>query len=147
MSHSLTKIWIHGVFSTKDKTNLIKESFEKELYSYIKSTLETDLDCKARIINGIANHTHLLFLMSSNHSIADVFKNIKGSSSHWINQQNYLKSKLAWQNGYGAFSVSESKVKEVENYIKNQKEHHQKITFKEEYELFMKKYGLPGKSG
>ena len=95
-----------------------------------------------RIINGMADHIHILFLLNQNHSIADVFKQIKGNSSHWINQQNFMTSKFAWQIGYGAFSVSESMVKEVEKYIRNQKEHHKKITFREEYELFIKKYGL-----
>jgi uncharacterized protein with von Willebrand factor type A (vWA) domain len=69
-------------------------------------------------------------------------KNIKGESSHWINQQNLLKVKFAWQVGYGAFSVSESNVNDVEQYIRNQKEHHRMKTFTEEFDEFMKKHGL-----
>lgn len=142
MSHSLTKIWIHGIFGTKERIPLIKSSYEKELHNFVKNKLEADLDCKVRIINGIADHIHILFLLSPNLSIKDIFKNIKGSSSHWINQNDFIKQKFAWQTGYGAFSVSESKLKEVENYIRNQKEHHKKISYVEEVELFMKKYGL-----
>jgi putative transposase len=67
---------------------------------------------------------------------------VKGESSHWINQSDFIKYKFAWQTGYGAFSVSESMVKDVEKYIANQKEHHKKITFEEEIDLFMKKYGF-----
>ncbi len=142
MSHSLIKIWIHGVFGTKDRSSLINNSFEVELYDHIKQKFEGDLDCKVRIINGTEDHIHLLFLLSPNFSIGDIFKNIKGESSHWVNQSNFLNQKFAWQIGYGAFSVSESMVKDVELYIKNQKVHHKKITYKEELELFIKKYGL-----
>lgn len=142
MSHSLIKIWIHGVFSTKDRIPLIKATFEKKLYAHITEHLENDFDCSTRIINGTADHVHILFLMSQNFAIQEIFKNIKGESSHWINSQNIIKDKFAWQVGYGAFSVSESKVKSVEEYIRNQKEHHKKQTFADEYDVFMKKYGL-----
>jgi putative transposase len=142
MSHSLLKIWIHGVFGTKDRTSLIKDTFEKELYTHIKEKLEKELDCKVRIINGTEDHVHILFLLSPNFTLKDIFQNVKGESSHWINQSDFIKYKFAWQTGYGAFSVSESMVKDVEKYIANQKEHHRKITFKEEIELFIEKYGL-----
>ncbi len=142
MSHSLLKIWIHGVFSTKDRTALITPAFEKELYNHIKQKLENDLDCIVRIINGMSNHIHILFLLSPKFSIGDIFKNVKGESSHWINQSSFTKYKFAWQTGYGAFSVSESMVKEVEKYIANQKEHHRKMTYEQEVDLFIKKYGL-----
>lgn len=142
MSHSLIKIWIHGVFSTKDRIPLIKETFEKKLYAHITKHLEKDFDCTIRIINGTADHVHILFLMSQNFAIQEIFKNIKGESSHWINSQKIIKDKFAWQVGYGAFSVSESNVKSVEEYIRNQKVHHKKQTFADEYDAFMKKYGL-----
>lgn len=142
MSHSLNKIWIHGVFSVKEREKLIKVQFEKELHNHLKERLEKDFECKMRIINGTEDHIHILFLLSPNFSIKDIFKNIKGESSHWINQSNFLKDKFSWQTGYGAFSVSESKVNEVEKYIKNQKEHHKRITYLQEVDLFVKKYGL-----
>jgi len=142
MSHSLTKIWIHGVFSTKDHLPLINKSFENQAYSHIKEHLEKELDCKVRVINGIENHIHILFLLSSNYSVSEIFKSIKGEFSHWCNQMNFTKEKFVWQIGYGAFSVSESQVQEVERYIINQKEHHKKISYAEEVELFIKRYGL-----
>ena len=142
MSHSLLKIWIHGLFGTKDRTVLISSEFEKELYNHIKQKLENELDCKVRIINGTSDHIHILFLLSPNFSIGDIFKNIKGESSHWLNQSSLTKFKFAWQTGYGAFSVSESMVKKVERYIHNQKEHHKKMTYEEEVKLFLKKYEL-----
>lgn len=142
MSHSLLKIWIHGVFGTKDRTSLIYNTFEKQLHLHIKEKLENELDCKVRIINGTEDHIHLLFLLSPGFNIKNIFQNIKGESSHWINQSSLIKNKFAWQTGYGAFSVSESMVKEVEKYIDNQKEHHTKMTYEEEIKLFIKKYEL-----
>jgi REP element-mobilizing transposase RayT len=142
MSHSLLKIWIHCVFGTKDRVALIKQTFEIDLYNHIKQKLEEDLDCNVRIINGTADHIHLLFLLSPNFSVRNIIKNIKGESSHWINQSELINTKFAWQTGYGAFSVSESMVKDVELYIKNQKVNHKKTTYEEEVELFIKKYGL-----
>lgn len=142
MSHSLTKIWIHGIFGTKERASLIKPEYEQKLHNFIKEKLETDLDCKVRIINGTADHIHILFLLTPNFCIKDIFKNTKGSSSHWINQNDFINNKFAWQTGYGAFSVSESKLKDTESYIRNQKEHHKKMSYAEEVELFMKKYGF-----
>ena len=142
MSHSLLKVWIHGIFRTKDRTSLIKSNFEKELHAHLKAKLENNLDCKVRAINGTEDHIHLLFLLSPNFALKDIFQNIKGESSHWVNQSDFIKHKFAWQTGYGAFSVSESIVKEVEKYIGNQKEHHKKITYNEEIQLLIKKYEL-----
>lgn len=142
MPHALTKIWIHGIFGTKDRTQLILPKLEPLLYSHIKNKMEIDLDCKLRVINGTPDHIHLLFLLGQKYSLKDIMQNIKGETSHWINQNNYVSTKFSWQIGYGAFSVSESKIKEVESYINNQKEHHKKITLKDEYKLFMKKYGF-----
>ena len=142
MSHSLLKIWIHGILCTKNRMPLITDTFEGQLYEHIKSKLENELDCKLRIINGFSNHLHILFLLSANFSIRDIFKNIKGETSHWINLSDFTKNKFAWQIGYGAFSVSESIVGEVEKYIANQKDHHKKISYGEEINLFIKKYSL-----
>ncbi len=142
MSHSLLKIWIHAIFGTKDRTFLIKNTFEAQLHAHIKEKLEKELDCKVRIINGTEDHIHILYLLSPNFTLKDIFQNVKGESSHWVNQSNFIKNKFAWQTGYGAFSVSESMVNQVEKYIANQKEHHKKVTYKEEIDLFIKKYGL-----
>ncbi len=142
MAHSLVKVWIHAIFATKDRTSLIKDTFEAQLHTHIKEKLERELDCKVRIINGTEDHIHVLFLLSPNSTLKDIFQNIKGESSHWINQSDFMNYKFAWQTGYGAFSVSESMLKRVEKYIANQKEHHKKMTYQEEVDLFIKKYGL-----
>ncbi len=142
MSHSKSKIWIHGIFSTKDRVPLINESFEKQLYAFLEKELNNKLECSSKIINGTKDHIHLLFLLNVNYAIKDIFHQIKGASSHWINQNNFAKNKFAWQTGYGSFSVSESKIDEVQKYIENQKEHHKNLSFVDEYKLFLKKYGL-----
>ncbi|MCK5032274.1 MAG: IS200/IS605 family transposase [Calditrichia bacterium] len=146
MSHSLTKIWIHGIFSTKNKTQLIDSDYEPKLYSYIKNKFENDLKCNLKKINGTADHIHILFLLNSNVSINQIFHDIKGASSHWVNQNDFINQKFAWQIGYAAYSVSESQLSKVEKYIHNQKEHHKKITFEEEYHNFMQKYGFENKN-
>ncbi len=142
MSHSISKIWIHVIFSTKDREPLIKESFESELHQHIFNNFVNENNCYVKIINGIQDHLHILFLLNPNHSIKDVIHNIKGESSHWVNQNNFLKNKFAWQIGYGAFSVSESNVENVEKYIRNQKEHHRTTSYVKEYETFLLKYKL-----
>jgi putative transposase len=142
MSHSLVKIWIHAIFATKDKTSLIKDTFESILHNHIKDKLEKELDCKVRNINGTEDHIHLLFLLSPNLTIKDIIQNIKGESSHWVNQSGFMNYKFAWQTGYGAFSVSESMASKVDKYIANQKEHHKTMSYKQEIDLFIKKYGI-----
>ena len=141
MSHSLTEIWIHGIFGTKDRQPLLNTDIRKDIHLHLQKRLE-DMDCGVRIVNGTNDHVHQLFLLSKEFSIAQVMKSIKGETSHWINQKDLMKMKFCWQVGYGAFSVSESDVDRVEQYVKNQEEHHRKMTFKEEYERFMNLHNL-----
>lgn len=141
MSHSLTKIWIHAVWATKERIPMINSSIENQLHNYIKDQLK-EMGCPVSIINGMPDHIHCLFLLKNDKSIADVIKQIKGSSSHFINQNELTQEKFSWQTGYGAFSVSESVVDKVFHYIKNQKEHHSKKSFQQEYDEFLKLNGL-----
>ena len=133
MSHSFTKIWIHAVFSTKDRSPLILERFEKELHAHIKQSLIKKFEIEVRAINGMQEHVHIVFRLNPNFSLIDIMK--------WVNSNDFTNFKFAWQTGYSAFSVSESMLDAVIKYVNNQKEHHKKVSFKEEYDLFMKKYG------
>ncbi len=142
MAHSLVKVWIHAIFATKDRTSLIKETFEAQLHTHIKEKLEKELDCKVRNINGTEDHIHILFLFSPNYSLKDIFQNIKGESSHWVNDNKLQNYKFEWQDEYIAVSIGHSQVNRVRDYIKNQEEHHRKKTFQEEYDEFIKKYGF-----
>jgi REP element-mobilizing transposase RayT len=89
-----------------------------------------------------AEHTHALIDLPTNMCVENVIKLFKGSSSHWINQNRVIRSRFAWGRGYGAFSVSQSDVARVARYIANQERHHQKQSYADEYELFVKRYGL-----
>ncbi len=141
MSHSLSKVWIHAIFGTKDKQPLIDKDNSFPIHRRVAEQFEK-IGCQVQIINGISDHVHVLFLMPIDKSIAEIMKAVKGGSSHWLNRQEFMKTKFAWQIGYGAFSVSESQVEVVEEYIKNQVEHHRKRTYQEEIDLFLKNYGL-----
>lgn len=137
MSHSFNKIWIHAVWGTKFRGNIITPNIETILYSFLETQLN-ELGCKPIIINGMPDHVHALFLLSRNKNISEVIKQLKGSSSHYINQQDFVKEKFAWQTGYGAFSVSESGKQKVYQYIKNQKQHHAVKSFDQEFDTFLK---------
>ncbi|MCB8963567.1 MAG: IS200/IS605 family transposase [Bacteroidales bacterium] len=125
MPHSYNRIWIHAIWSTKERLPLINSNVEKVLYPFIVEQFK-ELGCPVRIINGMFDHVHCLFLLNPMKTTAEIIKQIKGSSSHFINQQSNLIDKFAWQTGYAAFSVSESVVDRVYEYIANQKQHHQK---------------------
>lgn len=116
-------------------------SVESNIYHHISEQL-CELGCPVRIINFMPDHIHCLFLLSHQKSIADIIKQIKGSKSHYINRNNLILDKFAWQTGYAAFFVSESGVDNVFQYIKSQKIHHGKKTFQQEYDEFLNLYGL-----
>lgn len=141
MPHSFNKIWIHAIWATKERMPLIHQNIEQRVFQFITDQL-CELGCPARIINGMPDHIHCLFLLNPQKSISEVIKQIKGSSSHYINQNNLIADKFAWQTGYAAYSISESVVDKVFNYIKNQKSHHQKKSFHQEYEEFLQLYGF-----
>lgn len=145
MPHSYNKIWIHAIWATKERIHLVHHNIEQKMHQFISEQL-IEQGCPVRIINGMSDHIHCLFLLNPQKSIAEVIKQIKGSSSHYINQNNLITEKFAWQTGYAAYSVSESVVDKVFHYIRNQKEHHQKKSFQQEYDEFLKLYGLNEKN-
>lgn len=94
------------------------------------------------IINGVENHVHILVGTMPNCNLSDFIRDIKASSSKWVNDKRLVKGKFAWQVGFGAFTVSQSQVKKIINYIERQEEHHKVKTFKEEYIEFLKAYDV-----
>jgi putative transposase len=144
MSQSFTKLWIHAIWATKHRQELIDFSIEKRMYDFIWQEL-TELGCPVRIINGMPDHVHVLFLQNPQKTISDIVKQIKGSSSHFINREDLILEKFAWQTGYAAFSVSESQLDAVYYYIKNQKQHHLKKNGQDEFDDFVKLHGLGDK--
>ncbi|GAB2557477.1 IS200/IS605 family transposase [Spirosoma areae] len=141
MSHSKSKIWVHVVFSAKNRQPLIIPIIRQTVHDELQNQLIA-LDCFVECIGGVADHVHLLFLLNPKKAVADVIKQLKGGRSHAFNQAKLTATHFAWQIGYGAFSVSEAHVPRVRTYILNQEEHHKNVTFAEEYRRFMVHYGL-----
>ncbi len=142
MPHSFNRIWIHAIWSTKKREELIDRKIEKQIYKFMTSQF-FELGCPVRIINGMQDHVHCLFLLNPAKSVSDVIKHIKGATSFFINEKNMLPDQwFEWQTGYAAFSVSESVVEKVVKYIKQQKVHHAKVTFEKEQESFLRLHGF-----
>ena len=143
MSQSLAQIYLHIIFSTKHRYPFIADSIRSELFAYIGDTIKR-IEGVPYLINGTDDHIHILSTLPRTISLAKYIEEIKRNSSRWIKTKdaNWQCEKFAWQNGYGAFSVSGSRKKAVMEYIANQQEHHRTITFQEEYVAFLKKYNV-----
>ncbi|MEX1188085.1 MAG: IS200/IS605 family transposase [Bacteroidia bacterium] len=131
MAQSYTKIWIHAVWTTKDKKPIIYPKIERRLLKFLSDELNT-MDCHVKIINAMPEHVHCLFLLNPQISLSNVMKNIKGGSSHFVNYHNLIKEKFSWQNGYSAFAVSDSLINRTIALIQNQKTFHKLFTFETE---------------
>jgi REP element-mobilizing transposase RayT len=141
MSQPKTKIWIHAILSTKDRLPLIHPDFENKVYDFIKDEL-TNLGCTVELINGSAEHIHVIFLLNPQKSLTDIILEILNTSSETINKNFFTSGSFAWQTDFAAYSVSESQLTKLTEYIKNQKEHHKKQTFMQEYSEFLRLHGL-----
>jgi len=139
MAQSLSKLYVHIVFHVKNNDILIRTKDEKELYAYIGGVIKTN-EAFPITINGVGNHLHILTTMSKNMSLSKFVEEIKRNSSRWIKTKGDYYRLFAWQGGYGGFSVSQSKVSIVEKYIENQKEHHKKESFQDEFVRFLREY-------
>jgi REP element-mobilizing transposase RayT len=132
MANTYTQIHIHAVFVVQNRDSIILHSWKEEFYKYITGIIQNN-GHKLLCINGMPDHIHILFGLRPTQSISDLMQDIKGSSSKWINEKRYIKSKFSWQEGYGAFAYSKSEVPKVMNYILGQEAHHKRKTFTEEY--------------
>jgi len=119
MSHTYHKIWLHYIWSTKNREKIITKDFIKELIPHFKEYGEEN-NIYIDTINAVSEHAHALIRIDPAQAPAQVANLIKGESSNWINKTDLLKTKFAWQEGYSAFSVSASQVDKVRKYIKNQ---------------------------
>jgi putative transposase len=140
MSQSLSKMWSHLIFSTKERYPFLSDQdIREKTQKYIAGILRKH-DCPTLLVGGVADHVHALFALSKNHSIAEVVYEVKRSSSKWIKTQGPEYKKFYWQSGYGAFSVSQSHVEQVRKYIAGQERHHRKVTFQDEFRNFLRRY-------
>jgi putative transposase len=142
MPQSLSQIYIHLVFSTKNRQPFINDAIAPELYAYMASVFYYECKSPAKIIGGVEDHVHVLFNLSRTWAVAGVVEAIKTSSSKWIKKKGENLHLFQWQTGYGAFSVSRSNLQTVTNYILNQKEHHRKSGFQDEFRGLLKKHDV-----
>jgi len=140
MSQTLTNLLYHVVFSTKNRENIIFDELREELYPYIGGIIKNEKGCLLSV-GGTNDHIHLLIKLSPVNTVSYILQQIKGSSSKWIHEKHQNRL-FSWQRGYGAFTVSESNLSNVIKYIKNQHEHHNKLTFREEYLKLLKKHNI-----
>ena len=141
MPNTYTQIHIQFVFAVKSRKAVIHASWKEELYKYISEIISSNSH-KVLAINGVEDHIHILIGYRPTQAMSDLIQQVKQSSSKWINNKGFLKSKFEWQQGFGAFSYSKTHVDRVINYINNQEEHHKKKAFLAEYELFLKKFNV-----
>lgn len=141
MANTYTQIYIMLVFGVKGRQNLIRNEIEPEIFKYISGIVN---NCGQKIfqINGISDHIHILIGVKPDCSLSDLVRDIKANSSKFINEKKWFVGKFHWQSGYGAFSYSHSQIDKVCRYIRNQKKHHKKISFKEEYRKLLDSFGI-----
>ena len=141
MSHTHTRIWVHLIWATKNRERLFFKEEGKSVYSFMIDKSK-EINVPFERLNIQPEHIHGLIDLPANICLADFMKSIKGSSSHFINKNGVFSAKFSWQRGYGAYSVSDSRLQVVKNYIENQTKHHQYKSFSEEYDEWKKKYGI-----
>lgn len=140
MPQSLAKVLVHLVFSTKDRQPIISEEVQPKLHAYLAGTLDK-ISCTSLQVGGVDDHVYLFFALGRTITIAKVVEECKTASSKWMKSSGGVPS-FTWQSGYGIFSISESQREQVITYLKNQKEHHQQLSFKDEFRILCKRYRI-----
>ena len=138
---AFVKVWIHAVWGTKNREPVLEKGILESVCDHIKENGKLKgifIEC----VNGYSDHLHCLMLLNADTSISKQMQLIKGESSFWINKNKIIKGKFEWADEYFASSVSEDKLDIARAYIQNQQEHHKKVTFKDEYEKFLKHFGF-----
>jgi REP element-mobilizing transposase RayT len=141
VSQSLSKVYLHIIFSTKDRFKYIDRQIEAEVYKYMAGILR-NMECTAIKIGGMSDHIHILNSLSRTITQSKMIGLLKKDSSKWLKTKGNKFRNFHWQNGYGVFSISESKLTLLSNYIENQQEHHKKKSFKDEFREFINKYKI-----
>lgn len=136
-----SQIYIQLVFVVKNRENLLRKEFRDEVFKYM-SGIVNGKGQKSIIINGVEDHVHLFIGLKPSMKLSDLVRDIKNNSSNFINDKKFVKGKFSWQEGYGAFSYSQSQIDKVYQYILNQELHHQKKSFREEYVELLEKFKI-----
>ncbi len=140
MSQSLSQIYLHLVFSTKNRVPLLAdEAIRSQVHSYLAGICRNQ-ECPSLAVGGAQDHVHIALTLSRGVTVQDLLREIKRDSSRWINAQKTLSAEFHWQGGYGAFSVSPAHLAPLRKYIANQVEHHRKESFQDEFRRLLRKY-------
>ena len=141
MANTFSQIYIQTVFAVSGRLSLIRNDFKEEVYKYITGIVRNKKQ-KLISINGMADHIHILIGLRAAMALADLVQDIKADSSDFINKEEMVHGKFAWQEGYGAFSYGHSQLDTIMRYIENQERHHAKRFFKSEYLSFLRKFDI-----
>jgi putative transposase len=141
MAGTFSQIYIQVVFAVQGRQNLLQKEWRQEVFKYMAGIIKNKGQ-KPIIINGVEDHVHVFLGLKPAMALSDLVRDIKNNSSNFINEQNWIKGKFNWQEGYGAFSYSHSQIETVYTYVQNQEQHHKQQTFKEEYLDFLKKFEI-----
>ncbi len=141
MPQSLSSILIHLIFSTKNRQPFIKPAIESELHPYMASIFR-DHQSPSLAIDGTSDHVHILCALGRTITVADLIEEVKTGSSKWIKTNGREFKNFHWQTGYGAFSIGQSNIPALKRYIRNQKQHHRRVSFQDEYRNLLKRYEI-----
>ena len=141
MPQSLAKVYLHAIFSTKDRAPLLAEDWREELFQVMGGVTNT-IGCQSLVVGGVEDHVHILFQLARTVTMADAVRMIKTNSSAWVNQTRGLPTAFHWQAGYGIFSISQAVVDATREYIRTQKEHHTRQSFQDEFRAWLRRYGI-----
>ncbi|MBK6523598.1 MAG: IS200/IS605 family transposase [Sphingobacteriaceae bacterium] len=141
MTNTYTQIHLQIVFAVKYREGAIRSPWKNELYKYITKIIQNN-GHKMICINGMPDHIHILIGLRPAQSISELLREVKSNSSKWINEKKLVSGKFEWQEGYGAFSYSKRDLRNVIDYIENQEIHHSTVSFKMEYESFLKEFEI-----
>ncbi len=139
MGSTLTNLLYHIIYSTKGREPTIIPEIRDELYRYIGGIIKGEGGVLLEI-GGMPDHVHLVTKLKPVHSLSEFMQKVKGNSSKWLNEQNLGTGRFSWQDGYGAFLVSESQLSTVTRYVKEQEKHHHRLSFKDEFVQFLKRH-------
>jgi REP element-mobilizing transposase RayT len=142
MSQSLSQIYLHVVFSTKDRRPFLQDLAAREAMQKCLAKTSNELDCPCLEAGGVEDHVHVLVRLSKTLSVSEFIKELKRATSAWIKEVFPAMEAFYWQAGYGAFSVSPSHVDGLKQYIRNQAQHHRRESFEDELRRLFKKYGI-----
>ncbi len=139
MANTFTQVYVHVIFAVKGRQNLLQRSWKEELHKYITGIIRNKKQKLIRM-NSVSDHMHLLIGLRPDIALSDLVRDIKANSSRFINERRWIRGRFNWQEGFGAFSCSQSQLDRVIRYIERQEEHHRKKSFREEYLSFLEKF-------